>query len=364
MSATIMPPTPQPKPEKRARQESETIEDLDESALAKKARKDARVMRNRESAQRSRNQRKNEMVSLQTRVRELEEENRRLRDQTPHLSSSPSTSTSSLRQATPEQRVLSLADNLGIPPSMVSAGVNLSSVAPRHAETELPVLKEEPTIHQLVPSSEIDRLILENRALSERIQTLELLVKQVVAMSNFSTVNVSIPTTTTQQTLAPLPEQTTKNDTFDFSSFVNPTVDETSSLSMNHQSLTTPSWSSADTNSNHPIACHSAAGEGDRFEFASKLDYQGAFKSSGQGHSSLSQNEGMDFGFSLGEARSINETAECKFTNEEEGAVERWEMELKQFLAGIESEPSPFVLDMPANDFYDMRQTVEVDFRG
>jgi len=39
-------------------------------------------------------------------------------------------------------------------------------------------------------------------------------------------------------------------------------------------------------------------------------------------------------------------------------------MELKQFLAGIESEPSPFVLDMPANDFYDMRQTVEVDFRG
>ena len=43
MSATIMPPTPQPKPEKRARQESETIEDLDESALAKKARKDARV---------------------------------------------------------------------------------------------------------------------------------------------------------------------------------------------------------------------------------------------------------------------------------------------------------------------------------
>ena len=107
-----------------------------------------------------------------------------------------------------------------------------------------------------------------------------------------------------------------------------------------------------------------AAGEGDRFDFASKLDYQGAFKSSGQGHSSLSQNEGMDFGFSLGEARSINETAECKFTNEEEGAVERWEMELKQFLAGIESEPSPFVLDMPANDFYDMRQTVEVNFRG
>jgi len=238
-------------------------------------------MRNRESAQRSRNQRKNEMASLQTRVMELEEENRRLRDQTPHLSSSPSTSTSSLRQATPEQRVLSLADNLGIPPSMVSAGVNLSSVAPRHAETELPVLKEEPTIHQPVPSSEIDRLILENRALSERIQTLELLVKQVVAMSNFSTVNVSIPTTTTQQTLAPLPEQTTKNDTFDFSSFVNPTVDETSSLSMNHQSLTTPSWSSADTNSNHPIACHSAAVAISDLSFTGKEEAQQRAKGTG-----------------------------------------------------------------------------------
>jgi hypothetical protein len=217
------------------------------------------VMRNRESAQRSRNQRKNELLYLQTRVGELEEENRRLREQTPQLDSSPSTSMSSLRQATPEQKVLSLAGDLGIPPSMVSAGVNMSSVAPRHTEPELPVIKEEPNFQQHTPS-EIDRLISENRALLERIQTLESLVKQVVAMSDFSTVNV--PSTTTQQTLAP-PQQTSQPETFDFTSFVNPTTDETPLLSTTQTtpslSLTTPLWSSTETNSNHPIACHSAA---------------------------------------------------------------------------------------------------------
>jgi len=217
-------------------------------------------MRNRESAQRSRNQRKNELLYLQTRVGELEEENRRLREQTPQLTSSPSSSMSSLRQATPEQKVLTLAGDLGIPPSMVSAGVNMSSVAPRHVESELPIVKEEPIFHQPAPPSEIDRLISENRALLERIQTLESLVKQVVAMSDFSTVNV--PPITTQQTLAPS-QQTSQPETFDFNSFVNPNVDETPLLSTAQTTpsltLTTPSWSSTESNSIHPIACHSAA---------------------------------------------------------------------------------------------------------
>jgi hypothetical protein len=215
-------------------------------------------MRNRESAQRSRNQRKNELAYLQTRVVELEEENRRLRDTTPQLTSSPSTSTSSLRQATPEQMVLSLAGDLGIPPSMVSSGVNLSSVAPRHTETELPVIKQEPVVQQPVPSTEIDRLISENRALLERIQTLEALVKQVVAMSDFSTVNV--PASTTQQTLAP-PQQTSQPEAFDYTPFVNPTIDDTpsSSITQTNTTLATPLWSSTETNSIHPVACHSAA---------------------------------------------------------------------------------------------------------
>jgi hypothetical protein len=141
---------------------------------------------------------------------------------------------------------------------MVSAGVNLSSVAPRHIESELPIVKEEPMIQQDVPSSEIDRLVLENRALSDRIQTLEALVKQVVAMSDFST--VTIPSAPTQQTLA-LPQHALQPETFDFTSFVHPTVEETPSLSTTQTtpSLTTPTWSSIDNNSNHPIACHSAA---------------------------------------------------------------------------------------------------------
>jgi hypothetical protein len=106
-----------------------------------------------------------------------------------------------------------------------------------------------------------------------------------------------------------------------------------------------------------------AAGEGERYEFASKLDYQGTFESSGQGYSGLGQNEGMDFGriFGLGQADSITETAEPKFTNEEEGAVEQWEEELKQFLAGIEAESNSFTFDTQAPCQIDTRQSVEVD---
>jgi hypothetical protein len=189
-------------------------------------------MRNRESAQRSRNQRKNEMVYLQSRVQELEEENKRLREQTPSTasSSSPSGSTSTLRLATPEQKVLSLVGDLGLPPSMVSAGVNLSSVAPQ--STEMAVL--------------------------ERITMLESMVKQVVALSDLSGMNAKSPTTKPSFDTLALPQAT---DVFDFNSFVNPTVDDNSSLPITQSSptLTTPTWSSTNTNSIHPIACHSAA---------------------------------------------------------------------------------------------------------
>lgn len=72
----------------------------------------------------------------------------------------------------------------------------------------------------------------------------------------------------------------------------------------------------------------------------------------------------MDFGriFGLGETGSNIETAEHKYTNEEEGAVEQWEEELKQFLAVVESESNPFVFDAPTTNFFDMRQSVEVDY--
>jgi hypothetical protein len=109
-----------------------------------------------------------------------------------------------------------------------------------------------------------------------------------------------------------------------------------------------------------------AAGEGDRFDFASKLDYQGASEFSGQGHSSFGQNEGMDFGriFGLGEADPFSQTAEPKFTSEEEGAVEQWEEELKQFLAGVEAESNPFMFDTSVPNFLDTRQSVDLIHRG
>jgi hypothetical protein len=74
----------------------------------------------------------------------------------------------------------------------------------------------------------------------------------------------------------------------------------------------------------------------------------------------------MDFGriFSLGEADPITETAKPKFSNEEEGAVERWEEELKQFLAGVESETNPFIFDTSVPSFFDIRHSVEVDYTG
>jgi hypothetical protein len=215
-------------------------------------------MRNRESAQRSRNQRKNEMVYLQSRVQELEEENKRLREQTPSTasSSSPSGSTSTLRLATPEQKVLSLVGDLGLPPSMVSAGVNLSSVAPQ--STEMAVVKQEYIAPHTVSTSEIDKLVSENRALLERITMLETLVKQVVALSDLSGLNAKSPIIKPSFDTLALPQAT---DVFDFNSFVNPTVDDNSSLPITQSSptLATPTWSSIDTNSIHPIACHSAA---------------------------------------------------------------------------------------------------------
>lgn len=251
--------------EKRERAESEATEGLDEQAIAKKARKDARVLRNRQSAQRSRNQRKNEMVYLQSRVAELEEENRRLREQSLSTASmsSPSTSTSSIRLATPEQQVMTLAGDLGLPPSLVSSGVKLSSVAPQQTGVESPVVKEESIVHSQTSPSEVDRLLAENRALVERVQMLETLVKHVVALSDLSGLNANhstASTSTSLDTLA-LPQPSAQSDYLDFNSFVNPTIEETPSVPVTQISpeLRTPTWSGEEANPNHPIACHSAA---------------------------------------------------------------------------------------------------------
>lgn len=358
--------------EKRERAESEATEGLDEQALAKKARKDARVLRNRQSAQRSRNQRKNEMVYLQSRVAELEEENRRLREQSSSTASmsSPSTSTSSRRLATPEQQVMTLAGDLGLPPSLVSSGVKLSSVAPQQTGVESPVVKEEFIARSQTSSSEVDRLLAENRALVERVQMLETLVKHVVALSDLSGLNAkpsTASTSTSLDTLA-LPQPSAHSDYLDFNSFVNPTIEETPSVPVTQMSpeLRTPTWSGEEANPNHPIACHSAAGEGNRFELASQLDYQGTFESGRQSISGFGQDEGLDFGriFALPETGAVEENTDVTVAHEQEAAVEQWEEELKQMLAGFEESSSAFDTP-PTTDFYDWGQVVgEIELTG
>ncbi|WVQ97921.1 hypothetical protein IAU59_005039 [Kwoniella sp. CBS 9459] len=196
--------------------ENGEILDMDEEARAKVARKEARTIRNRESAQRSRNQRKAHLAYLEARVVELENENRTLRGDGPASAWSPSMSGSgfgspsaSAREASPAQSVISLANDLGIPTELVSGtGVKLSSVAPppanMHLEDVKPVIPQSPShedveLKTVVPTTPIarasasispaDRLHAENAALRERVSLLENLVKQVVAVANLSGIN-------------------------------------------------------------------------------------------------------------------------------------------------------------------------------
>lgn len=173
---------------------SEEDDDVDDEMKAKLARKEARTIRNRESAQRSRNQRKAHLAWLESRVLELEAENQALRAGPPNakpkakkestenvteisgpstLRTSSSTSVSASespspsvhpnpisaavstwtkrsfhpntsysctrthsREPSPAQSVFSLATDLGLPTELVNggAGVRLASVTPPSKE--------------------------------------------------------------------------------------------------------------------------------------------------------------------------------------------------------------------------------------
>ena len=177
---------------------------LDNSARAKMLRKEARVsltltidpvivlnyqtIRNRESAQRSRNQRKAHLAYLEVRVAELEKENRALRS-----GETPPPTRSAEREASPANSVISLANDLGIPPEIVSSsgGVNLATVAPPPADLDVKpvVAPASPPLTNvqgppLFGDMTINSLQAENAAIRERVGLLENLVKQVVALSN------------------------------------------------------------------------------------------------------------------------------------------------------------------------------------
>ncbi|KAK4684172.1 hypothetical protein P7C73_g6027, partial [Tremellales sp. Uapishka_1] len=183
--------------------------EIGEEALAKAARRDARTQRNRESAQRSRNQRKAHLVDLERRVVELEEENRRLRSGSAHTSPPP------FRETSPAQSVMSLASELGIPAELVGGGVNLANVAPPPSGMNL-----DEDVKPFVPVSStlplpasgdalgMERLKVENTILRERVVSLEHLVKQVVALSPFGATPSASTTTTTTASHLPTPIST------------------------------------------------------------------------------------------------------------------------------------------------------------
>ncbi|RSH83810.1 hypothetical protein EHS25_005425 [Saitozyma podzolica] len=206
--------------------------EVDESTRAKVARKEARTIRNRESAQRSRNQRKAHLVWLEARVGELEAENRALRGDAPPPTTSSrmgsSTYDSNTRENSPAQSVMSFANDLGIPPEIVSGsgGVNLASVAPPPADLDVIVEDVKPTLPLPTPTfaapmtapvvDSMTALHAENAALRERVVLLENLVKQVVALSSLSTVP-AVPVQPAAATVTPIIEQ---EPTIDWDSLV------------------------------------------------------------------------------------------------------------------------------------------------
>lgn len=119
---------------------------LTEEEAAKKARREARTIRNRESAQRSRNQRKAHLAWLESRVVQLEAENRALR-----TGSTPSTPCKT-RESSPAHSVLSLASDLGIPSEIVTAGcgVSLATVLPPPADA---LTDMKPNVEALAPAT-------------------------------------------------------------------------------------------------------------------------------------------------------------------------------------------------------------------
>ncbi|RSH88038.1 uncharacterized protein EHS24_000563 [Apiotrichum porosum] len=171
-------------------------EDMDDESKAKAARREARTIRNRESAQRSRNQRKAHLSWLEARVVELENENRALRTG----GTAPSTPCKT-RESSPANSIVSLASDLGIPPEIVSAGggVNLATVAPPPADVDIEDIKPRiPTsvpdmisiatpqlsIMEQAPSTD---LATENMHLRWRVSMLENIVKQAAAYFSSNT---------------------------------------------------------------------------------------------------------------------------------------------------------------------------------
>lgn len=139
-----------------------------------------------------------------------------------------STYDSNTRENSPAQSVMSFANDLGIPPEIVSGsgGVNLASVAPPPADLDVVVEDVKPILPLPTPTfaapmtapivDSMTALHAENAALRERVVLLENLVKQVVALSNLSTVP-AVPVQPVASNVTPIIEQ---EPTIDWDSLV------------------------------------------------------------------------------------------------------------------------------------------------
>ncbi|ADV25475.1 hypothetical protein I305_04659 [Cryptococcus gattii E566] len=295
-------PAPSPsssQPVKRPRQssssprdedEAASDEELDEEALAKLARKEARTIRNRESAQRSRNARKAHVAWLEKRVVELEAENRSLKGEPPTSTDPVPTATTPeptaqppAREASTEHDVLSFANDLGIPSEIVSSGVSLSNVAPPPSSVDVdvkPIIEPSPlTLASpavvLTSNDDLMAIKTENANLRQRVTLLENLVKQVVAIANFSPPVSSTSQRTPVNQYASLPSQSSLDwsSTLSATSILpaglsstlspglparNSTVSTTSTSQITQLVQTSQPELASSQNVSDSVACHSA----------------------------------------------------------------------------------------------------------
>ncbi|KAL0241952.1 hypothetical protein I308_106126 [Cryptococcus tetragattii IND107] len=344
ISSTSKRPAPSPsssQPIKRPRQsnssprdedEAASDEDLDEEARAKLARKEARTIRNRESAQRSRNARKAHVAWLEKRVVELEAENRSLKgepptstDPVPTAATPEATAQPPAREASTEHDVLSFANDLGIPSEIVSSGVSLSNVAPPPSSVDVdvkPIIEPSPlTLASpavvLTSNDDLMAIKTENANLRQRVTLLENLVKQVVAIANFSPPVSSTSQRTPVNQYASLPSQSS----LDWSS----TLSATSILPAGLSSTLSPGLP--------------APGEGELFDALFGVGVGEGREANGAGsevNHRIGETQGLDISFSSIRPDSEHGGKGMFGREEMQAAVESWDEAMKMLIEDLE----------------------------
>ncbi|EIW68800.1 hypothetical protein TREMEDRAFT_57223 [Tremella mesenterica DSM 1558] len=195
--------------------------DMDQVMRERIARKEARIIRNRQSAQRSRNQRKAHVTYLEDRVKYLEQENQRLRGDSPSLPQSPISTSSSLSPVVPASPARSVVS--------LTSGITLSDIAPAPKDMDVdvkPVIpvtssSAQPTQASGLEESTLFKAMREENALwRERVSKLEELVKSLTGLIQLPTPTSAISAEIPASPLVPV-------DAFDITAFLEPIIPDT-----------------------------------------------------------------------------------------------------------------------------------------